>query len=140
MMTRCAPRVVFILAIAACARDATPVFSPPPIVSRAVVTGRVTAPSGAGVPAQLVYVYSDFTTSCGPSPTQLGFMRTNAAGVYLFDRVVAPTERDGVCVTVVVRPEASTGYTELPRQGYVSFRFLPPVDTLRVDVGLMSSH
>ena len=119
-----------------CGKDSAPVFTPAPIVSRAVVTGAITGPSGGGVAAQLVYVYSDFTSTCGPSPSQLGFMRTNGAGVYLFDRVVAPDERDSVCVTVVVRPETNTGFANAQHEGHVSFRFLPPVDTLRIDLSL----
>jgi hypothetical protein len=128
--------LVAALPLLGCGRDAAPVFAPAPIVSRAVVTGLVTAPAGVGVAAQLVFVYSDFTSTCGPSPGQLGFMRTNAAGIYLFERVVAPDERDSVCVTVVVRPETNTGLANAQHQGHVSFRFLPPVDTLRIDVAL----
>jgi len=124
------------LAIVGCGKDSAPVFTPAPIVSRAVVTGQVTAPNGAGLAAQLVYVYSDFTSTCGPTPTQLGFMRTSMAGTYLFDRVAAPDERDSVCVTVVVRPETNTGFANAQHEGHVRFRFLPPVDTLRIDLSV----
>src|SRR5688572_17424789 len=120
-MTRRAPRVFVVaaLVVLSCGKDSAPIFTPAPIVSRAVVTGQVTAPAGGGVAAQLVFVYSDFTTTCGPSPSQLGFMRTNAAGIYLFERVVAPDERDSVCVTVVVRPETNTGFANAQHEGHV---------------------
>jgi hypothetical protein len=135
-MTRRASLILLATGLLLGCRDTAPLFTPAPIVSRAVVTGHVTAPNGLGVAAQLVYVYSDFTSTCGPTPTQLGFMRTNGAGDYLFERVVAPDERDSVCVTVVVRPETNTGFAITFLQGHVSFRFLPPVDTLRIDLSL----
>lgn len=125
------------VATVACRDPIVPPYVPPAIQASAAVTGLVTGPNGHGVAAQLVYVYSDFTTSCGSSPTLLGFARTDGAGVYRFNRVVAPTEAQGVCVGVVVRPEARTGLAESAYlAGFVDFRLLPPLDTAQIDVAL----
>ena len=133
-------RILVILGIAAAAcRDPSgaPLHFPPPIVASAVITGVVTAPNGQPVPAQLVYVFSNFTPTCGADAAQVSLVRTNGFGVFQFDRVAAPNEGQDLCVTVLVRPEATTGYAESGRiDGFVDFRLFAPLDTVRFNVQL----
>jgi hypothetical protein len=89
------------------------------------------------VPAQLVYVFSNFTATCTVAAPMVSFVRTNAAGAFRFDRVVAPTEGPDLCVSILVIPEANTGYAESGRlNGFVDFRLLAPLDTLSFNVTL----
>jgi hypothetical protein len=67
----------------------------------------------------------------------VSFVRTNAAGTFRFDRVVAPNEGVDLCVTILVIPEANTGFLESGRlNGFVDFRLLAPLDTLSFNVTL----
>lgn len=136
-LRRAGTMVVLGIAAAACRDPSAPLYFPPPIVASAIITGIVTAPNGQPVQAQFVYVFSNFTPTCSASAAQVSLVRTNAAGVFQFDRVAAPNEGQDLCVTVLVRPEANTGFTESGRlDGFVDFRLFAPLDTVRFDVQL----
>lgn len=138
MTVRLGAMAVLGVVAAACRDPSAPLHRPPPIAATAVVTGVVTAPNGQPVPAQFVYVFSDFTTTCSASAAQVSLVRTNAAGVFRFDRVVAPNEGQDLCVSIVVRPEATTGFADSDRlNGLVDFRLFAPLDTVQFNVALI---
>jgi hypothetical protein len=124
--------------VAACFQEpAGTRHTPPPIQATAVITGVVTAPNGQPAVAQLVYMFSDFTATCSQTAPVVSLIRTNAAGTFRFERVVAPNEGVDLCVSVRVITEANSGYAESGRiDAYVDFRLFAPLDTASFDVVL----